>query len=34
LIGVLVGRAIRYGGAAYLGIALGDHAVEILRGLL
>jgi membrane protein YqaA with SNARE-associated domain len=34
LIGVLVGRAIRYGGAAYLGIAIGDHAVEILRGLL
>ena len=34
LIGVLIGRSIRYGIAAYLGIALGDRAVEMLRGLL
>ena len=34
LVGVLVGRTIRYGIAAYLGITLGDRAVEFLRGLL
>ena len=34
LVGVLIGRSIRYGIAAYLGIALGDRAVEMLRGLL